>query len=174
MNTEENRKVMGDLYDTYVDDIFRYFVFRIGNKEKALDLTQEVFVRMWQSYVAKGKSIEHPKALLYRIAHNLLVNSYARDVVHDSLETLSEDEGFDVVDDTQDTLQQVAAEELYRMLTLLSKEDAELITMRHIEGFSVHEIATVKEVSENTLSVRLHRALARLEDLYTKHEEHHD
>jgi RNA polymerase sigma-70 factor (ECF subfamily) len=174
MNTEENRQVMEELYDTYANDIFRYFVLRMSNREKALDLTQEVFVRMWQSYVAKGSAVEYPKALLYRIAHNMLVNSYARDELHESLETLVEDEGFDVVDHAQDTLQKVAGEELHRMLTRLSKEDAELITMRHIEGFSVGEIATMKQISENTLSVRLHRALARLEDLYTKHEAHHD
>jgi RNA polymerase sigma-70 factor (ECF subfamily) len=174
MNTEENRQGMEHLYETYADDIFRYFVLRMSNREKALDLTQEVFVRMWQSYVSKGVAVEYPKALLYRIAHNMLVNSYARDELHDSLETLVEDEGFDVVDHAQDTMQKVAGEELHRMLTRLSKEDAELITMRHIEGFSVKEIAEMKQISENTLSVRLHRALARLEDLYTKHEEHHD
>ena len=161
---------MEEVYSTYVDDIFRYFSFRLGNKEKALDLTQEVFIRMWQSYIGKGADVEHIKALLYRIAHNLLVNSYQRDVRHESLDTLSEDDGFDVADTTQNTLQQASAEELHRMLTRLSDKDAELIRLRHIEGFSVQEIAAIQQVSENTLSVRIHRALERLEDLYTKHE----
>jgi len=165
----KSRKNMEMLYDAYVDDIFRYLMFRIRDKEKALDLTQEVFVRMWQSYLGKGKDVEFPKALLYRIAHNLLVNSYERDVHHSSLDTLSE-AGFDIADNSQDISKTIIASDLNQMLGLIEKKDSDLILLRHIEGFSVKEIADIHGVSENVISVRLHRALAQLEDLYNKKE----
>jgi RNA polymerase sigma-70 factor (ECF subfamily) len=163
-------KTMEMLYDTYVDDIFRYIQFRTRNKEKALDLTQEVFVRVWQSYVSKDKEIEFPKALIYRVAHNLLVNSYERDIHHDSLDTLSED-GFDITDESQNISKITDSADLYQALDLLSKKDSDLIILRHIEGFSVKEIAEMHKVTENVLSVRLHRALNQLEEIYNKNSE---
>lgn len=159
------RDVLERLYDTYADDIFRYIRVRTSNREKALDITQEVFLRLWKSYVSKGMTIEHEKALLYRIAHNLVVNSYERDVPHVSLET-AEEAGFDVEDATQDTFTQVTGHELHRKLATLPEADAELIRLRHLEGFSVKEIAELQQVSENVISVRLHRALSKLETLY--------
>lgn len=169
-----NHQVLERLYDTYVDDIFRYIRLRTSNKEQALDLTQEVFVRVWQSYISKGQTLEYEKALLYKIARNLLINSYERDVVHTSLDALAEASGFEVADTAQDTLRDARGFELHRKLEALSPEDADLIRLRHLEGFSVKEIAVMYDVSENTLSVRLHRALAKLEAQYTESPQHND
>lgn len=162
MNNIHQRQ-MESLYDNYVDDIFRYMMFRLRNKEKALDLTQEVFVRMWQSYLSKGKEIEFPKSLLYKIAHNILVNSYERDKHHDSLDDLSED-GFEVEDKTQKTSFEV--KDLKDALEKLPDKYSDLIVLRYIEGFSIKEIAEMYDESENVMSVRLHRAIDQLKKIY--------
>lgn len=155
------------LYESYADDIFRHIMFRIRNREKALDMTQEVFLRIWNSYISKGKKLEYPKALLYKIAHNLVVNSYERDVNFESLDLMTE-EGFEVKDNTQDFNKFFDQKDLYQALDKIPKKDSEIIILKYIEGFSVKEIAEIQEVSENTLSVRLHRALASLESIYNK------
>lgn len=157
------QKQMGILYDTYVDDIFRYMMFRLRNKEKALDLTQEVFVRMWQSYLSKGKEVEFPKSLLYKIAHNILVNSYERDKKHDSLDDLSE-EGFEVEDNSQKSSFEV--KDLKDALEKLPDKYSDLIMLRYIEGFSIKEISEMYDESENVMSVRLHRAIDQLKKIY--------
>lgn len=159
----KHRKQMEVLYDQYVDDIFRYMMFRLRNKEKALDLTQEVFVRMWQSYLSKGKEIDYPKSLLYKIAHNILVNSYARDKEHDSLDDLSED-GFEVEDQSQKTSFEV--KDLNEALDKLPEKYSHLIMLRYIEGFSIKEIAEMYDESENVMSVRLNRAIGQLKKIY--------
>lgn len=156
---------MENIYETYVDDIFRYMMFRLKNREKALDLTQEVFVRVWQSYLSKGKDIEYPKALLYKIAHNILVNSYERDKKHESLDDLSE-EGFEVEDKTQNTSFEV--KDLHDALEKLPEKYSDLIMLKYIEGFSVKEIADMYDESENVISVRLHRAIGHLEKIYNE------
>ncbi|MFA6408374.1 MAG: sigma-70 region 4 domain-containing protein, partial [Candidatus Paceibacterota bacterium] len=40
-----------------------------------------------------------------------------------------------------------------------------VLTMRYIDDFSIKEIAVALEVSENVVSVRVHRGLARLKEL---------
>lgn len=154
---------MENIYEKYVDDIFRYMMFRLKNREKALDLTQEVFVRMWQSYLSKGKDIEFPKALLYKIAHNILVNSYERDKKHDSLDDLTE-EGFEVEDTSKNDYFEV--KDLHDALEKLPDKYSDLIMLRYIEGFSIKEIAEMYDESENVMSVRLHRAIDQLKKIY--------
>ncbi len=124
---------------------------------------------MWKSYVSKGGEVDFPKALLYRIAHNMLVNSYARDKKHDSLDDLSE-AGFEVSDPLQEKTSNLDIKDLYNVLKELPDKYSDLIISRHIEGFSVKEIAEKEEVTENVISVRLHRALERLAKLYNKYE----
>jgi len=138
-------------------------MFRLKNREKALDLTQEVFVRMWQSYLSKGKDIEFPKALLYKIAHNILVNSYERDKKHDSLDDLTE-EGFEVEDTSKNDYFEV--KDLHDALEKLPDKYSDLIMLRYIEGFSIKEIAEMYDESENVMSVRLHRAIDQLKKIY--------
>jgi len=138
-------------------------MFRLKNREKALDLTQEVFVRMWQSYLSKGKEIEFPKALLYKIAHNILVNSYERDKKHDSLDDLTE-EGFEVEDTSKNDSFEV--KDLHDALEKLPDKYSDLIMLRYIEGFSIKEIAEMYDESENVMSVRLHRAIDQLKKIY--------
>jgi RNA polymerase sigma-70 factor (ECF subfamily) len=140
-------------------------MFRLKNREKALDLTQEVFVRMWQSYLSKGKEVEYPKALLYKIAHNILVNSYERDKIYDSLDNLSE-EGFEVEDQTQKTSFEI--KDLNDALDKLPEKYSDLIMLKYIEGFSIKEIAEMYDETENVISVRLHRALGYLEKIYNE------
>lgn len=154
---------MENIYETYVEDIFRYMMFRLKNREKALDLTQEVFVRMWQSYLSKGKEIAYPKALLYKIAHNILVNSYERDKKHESLDDLSE-EGFEVEDVS--TKESFEVKDLHDALEKLPDKYSDLIMLRYIEGFSIKEIAEMYEESDNVISVRLHRAIDQLKKIY--------
>jgi hypothetical protein len=41
------RQQFEHLYDTYVDAIFHYLAFRLNDRERAKELTHEVFIRVW-------------------------------------------------------------------------------------------------------------------------------
>jgi len=162
-----NQKHMEQIYDTYVDAIFRFVFIRIRDRDKALDITQETFTRLWKSYLVEGKHVENPRALLYQIARNLLINTYEREIVHTSLDALA-DEGMEYADERADSEARAHIMELYAHLDTLREEEREVIVLRHLEGFAVKEIAEMFEVSENVISVRLHRALNALQKLYTQ------
>lgn len=148
-------------YDSYADAIFRYCLIRVYDREKARDLTQDVFIRAWD-YIVSGKEVEHWKAFLYRIATNLIIDNARRKHELISLETLMET-GFDPgkddrshVDDYIDGQKAVAAindlGEIYR----------EPVYLRYVEDMSPAEIAEITGVSENVVSVRIHRGLYQL------------
>jgi RNA polymerase sigma-70 factor (ECF subfamily) len=65
-----------ELYDRYVDSIFRYCYHRTGNREHAEDVTSAVFTRALESIADfRGGSF---RAWLFAIAHTVLINMNRR------------------------------------------------------------------------------------------------
>jgi RNA polymerase sigma-70 factor (ECF subfamily) len=129
---------------------------------------QEVFMKTWR-YVCDGNKIENMKAFLYRSAHNIIVNE-ARKKKEISLDKLQSD-GFDVAN-TDDRKMQSSAElsVLNKMMEDLESEDKELLTMRYLDDLKPEEIAEIKKVSPNLVSVRIHRVIKKIRKLEQENE----
>src|SRR3989344_5220124 len=63
-------------YDAYADAIFRHCYFRLYDREEAKDAVQETFLRAW-NYSKKNK-IDNMRALLYRIARNIVADKWRK------------------------------------------------------------------------------------------------
>ncbi|MEE9262194.1 MAG: sigma-70 family RNA polymerase sigma factor, partial [Dehalococcoidia bacterium] len=64
------------LYSLFIDRIYRYFLYRVGDGHRAEDLTSAVFLKAWHSidrYQERGVPFG---AWLYRIAHNVAVDHF--------------------------------------------------------------------------------------------------
>lgn len=153
------------LYDTYGDAIFRHLYMRLSERERAKELTQEVFMRAWQ-HLSAGKEIEHERAFLYRIAHNLFVNEIRTDKRTRSLEGMMEETGFDVRDEGEGTDAEASHGELLRYLDQLKDSYREVLVMRYIDDLPIVEIARLLEESETNISMRIKRALEKLKEHY--------
>jgi len=156
-----------EAYDMYADAIFRYSLIRVYEREKARDLTQDVFLRAWD-YIRSGRTVENWKAFLFRIATNLIIDNSRKKHETISLEVMMET-GFDAgqddrkhIDNWIDGQQAVAAlnelDEIYR----------EAVYLRYMEDFSPKEIAAITGESENLISVRVHRGIYMLKKLLSK------
>ena len=72
--TQEDPQAFGLLYERYVDRIYNYIYYRVGNTSDVEDLTARTFfqaMRKIDSYEDRGIPFS---AWLYRIAHNLVAN----------------------------------------------------------------------------------------------------
>jgi RNA polymerase sigma-70 factor, ECF subfamily len=54
------------------------------------------------------------------------------------------------------------------MLDQLPEQDAQLLVLKEMEGFSVHELAEILDLNVNTVKVRLFRARGRLMEVYRR------
>lgn len=153
------------LFKEYNSAIFRHLYYRLGNRERAKELTQEVFMKTWQHLIAQ-KTIEHEKAFLYRIANNVFINEIRTDKTTYSLDELEEETGYEpetLLPDPERTSEQ---EELMRFLPRLSPPYQEVLIMRFIDGLPVQEIAVLLGEKETNISMRTQRALAKLKEIY--------
>lgn len=150
-------------YDDLHDALFRYIVLKISPRDKAVDLVQETFTRAWE-YIVRGEEIGNIKSLLYRIAHNLVIDEY-RKKKETSLDSLMED-GFDYGENSHATLEaKIDGDAVIKIARTLDEKYRDAVIMRYVDELSVGEIAAILGESENNVSVRIHRGIQKLKEL---------
>lgn len=158
-----------EAYDTYSDTIFRFCFFRLNDRELAKDTMQETFTKAWDMTSRGDFQILNIKAILYKIAGNLIVDEYrrrGRRGITQSLEVLHE-EGFDPSqDDTESLLNVLDGQQAIALISKIREPYGESVFMRYVQDLTLTEIAQITGESENTISVRIHRGISILKKLY--------
>lgn len=163
-------------FDEYADALFRHAVFRLSDRERAIELVHDTYTKVW-SYVRGGQTVETYKPFLYKILNNLIIDEY-RKRKSVSLDAMLQEEGVD--EGTFSELHEGSLEEL--TFALDAKKAAEIleeipdvyrevIVLRFIDGLGPREISVLVEETENVVSVRIHRGLKLLRDLINAKEE---
>lgn len=162
MSDKTHKKHIEALYNAHADAIFKYVFFKTSDREKSLDITHDTFVKTWEA-VSAGTEIQNHKAYLYRTAEHLIIDWY-RKKKSISLDKFI-DEGIDFpleADTTQDLINKLDSEQVGEIIKNLEPEYKAVISMRYLEEMSVKEIASILDEKENTISVRIYRALEKL------------
>lgn len=150
------------VYDQYGSDIFRFCVLKVSNREVAQDITQEVFMRLWQQ-LRNGTDVKNERALLYTMARNLVIDWYRRRK-EQSLDAMT-DEGFEFASDEHGSIEKHAqVREVLEVVNDLDDPSREALTLRFVDGFSPKDIADITGETANAISVRINRALKKVQD----------
>lgn len=157
-----------ETYDRYADPLYRFCFMKTSNADLAEDLTQEVFMRLWQK-MREGVNIQNEQALLYTIARNLVIDWY-RKKKEQSLDVLLE-KGIDFVGEgKKETVAFAEVEEILGVVEELDEPSREVLLLRFVEGYSPQEIAQVCGTNANAVSVRINRAIKKVQDIIRPHE----
>ncbi|OGH69189.1 MAG: hypothetical protein A2754_01550 [Candidatus Magasanikbacteria bacterium RIFCSPHIGHO2_01_FULL_47_8] len=166
----EKKEQFLEAYDAHSEAIFKHCYFRLFNRERAKEIMQDTFMRTWEQ-ITKGVEIKNVKAFLYRIATNLIIDE-TRKRKTDSLDLLQM-HGFNpsVVEEGK-IFDHIDAGKVKEVLQKMDIKYREVIMMRYVEDLSVREIAEVLDISQNVISVRIHRGLKEIKRLITTMYEH--
>lgn len=164
---QENRFI--ELYNQYSDDVFRFCMIRLRDRDRALDVTQDVFYKLWNEYLRNPKrleTVENIKAFIFTIARNTLIDatrkkkstpfSFLVDKFENEVSTI---DPIEFRDKTMNPEQHQEISEVFGYLDLLEPHHREILIFKFIHDMSIADIADVLQISENATSVRLHRAL---------------
>ena len=175
IRSKRDPEAFGRLYDRYVAAIYRFVYLKMPSKEAAEDVTSETFLRIWQ-YIQQNNDVTHIRALLYRIARNLVVDAYRKQESSKTVSvTFMDDEtsnevAIDVSDQNKGRILIETRADFALLLSKISrlKEDyQDVLTLRLVDGLSFGDIAKVMEKSVGNVRVIYHRALKALESLST-------
>ena len=162
---QHNEEAFLRLYDDEADALYRFVFLRINDNERALDIVQETYLRVWKS-LSTGNIIKELRPFLFATARNILTDTYRQDARR---QTDSLDRFFEGGGELEDTNPQTDYKtfDIERVKKLLAElepsEYREAILLRYVEEWSPKEIALMLEVSENVVSVRINRGIKKLQ-----------
>ncbi len=141
--------------------VYGYIAARVWDSQTAEDLTSETFLRAWRRWPPRKTTGNVPKAWVYRIARNLVIDHYR---TSNRRPTVALD-GIDASDPREIPGESRHLDTLALQMTLatLPERDQDVLTLR-LAGLSNREIGAVLELSEAAAGMACLRALRRLRD----------
>ena len=177
MSAEGNEKAFSQLVSIYEDSVFNMAMYITKNREDALDVSQEVFLKLWRTLESfRGEcSI---KSYLMKLTKNAALdlkrrNSYRQTVSLTMENYEGESSQLDIADTSEDANPQEAylrrerIEKVRRAISELDEEHRQVIVMREMNGMSYREISDALGINEGTVKSRINRARSALKKILT-------
>ena len=159
-----NSEAFGQLYDAYMERIYRFVYFRVEDQQTAEDITSQVFLKAWSNLDRFQFSRTPYLAWLYTIAHNAVIDHYRTRKVTTALDDvqLSQPDHSELVENEIDLT--VEMRSVKTALQSLTDDQQKVLTLKFIEGMSNNEIARQlgkREGAIRALQMRGLQALAK-------------
>jgi len=159
-----------ELVRRYQRPIAAYVYRMVGDYDAALDLTQEVFIKVYNS-LSRYRSEFKFSTWIYKIAHNAAIDFLRRHAVREQAlasgsdaerrETIVESRG---LTPEQESEREERRSEIETVVRTLPSAYRELIVLRHSHDLSYDEIAEVTGLPLGTVKNRLFRAREAMRD----------
>jgi RNA polymerase sigma-70 factor (ECF subfamily) len=157
----------GQLYDKYIDKVYRHLYYRTGNAAEAEDLAAQVFLKAWNA-IGRYRQMGRPFGVwLLSIGHNLLIDYYRSRKENATLDDVIIPAG-DSADPVLLAEKSFATASLRQAIKKLKKDQQAVVVMRYIDGLEYGEIAQALDKREGAVRVILHRSLLALRGIMGK------
>jgi RNA polymerase sigma-70 factor (ECF subfamily) len=153
-----------ELLALYGDRVYNLALHFAGSVENAEDLTQEVFLRLYQNLRLYRGDVPLAGWAL-RLSRNVCIDCYRRCRRERRAVALSEEllARLPADDDPQaDAHKRQQLRTVYRSLEEMPEDLAEVVLLRDLQGWSLEETAAALAVPVGTVKSRLHRARLEL------------
>ncbi|MDD4190494.1 MAG: RNA polymerase sigma factor [Mangrovibacterium sp.] len=139
-----------DAVNQYSDSIYRFILKNIRDVEKARDIVQDSYEKLWIHH--RQVAADAVKSYLYATAYHRLIDVIRKDSRirlgerHPTTGNMHTDQYTDL------------AEVLHQIIVLLPNDQRSVLMLRDYEGYSYREIAEITMLSEAQVKVYIYRA----------------
>ena len=161
-----------ELVRRYQRPITNYVFRMLNNYDSSLDVTQEVFIKVYNS-LSRYSSEYKFSTWLYRIAHNAAIDHIRRRSPNaQSLEVESKDGAYQLQIESPNPTPEQERErsewrtEIESVVKCLPSVYRELIVLRHAQDLSYDEIAEITNLPLGTVKNRLFRAREMMREIF--------
>jgi len=160
MPGDDYSSVVETLYSAYADDVLRVSYFYLGDKNKAEDVTQDVFIRLMESQPVLKAGSE--KSWLLKVALNICRDmwrsAWAKRVILGS-------KSLELVPVSDELDNRMEKEALMQAIHSLPPEIKEVFLLHYYQGYSIEEMAKILQTPPGTISSRMSRGRRKLKGL---------
>jgi RNA polymerase sigma-70 factor (ECF subfamily) len=152
------------VYESELSRIYNYFLYKVGNRELAQDLTTTTFERAWKARGKYNAIIASPSTWLLGISRNILREHFRRNkAVENKIELIQDNEQLPSPVDVEQSFQEQQDKVLLQSFLLeLPEREHDLVALKYGAGLSNREIAKATGLSESNVGSILHRTVTNL------------
>jgi len=168
---DDERRIFSELVDNYQKKVFQVAVGMLGNKDEALDITQDVFVKAFRSY-KEFRFNASPETWLIRITINR-VRDYLRKEKLRRLLFLRpgniSDNQINIMADSDQSPQEILKEKQLQAHVKafqdgLKGREREVFSLRFGNDYTIKEISELTDISQSSVKTYLYRALDKAQN----------
>jgi RNA polymerase sigma-70 factor (ECF subfamily) len=157
-----------ELFNKHQKQVYNISYRMTSNREDALDLTQEIFVRAYQK-IGKFDSRSSFSTWLYKLAVNLCIDELRKRKNNANILPLEEAMAQADPDTPEDTaILNDRERQVWDALNSLKEKERAIIILKDIEGLSYIEIAEIFKCSLGRVKSRIHEARQKLKTVLEK------
>ncbi len=163
-----DQEALNEIFDKYNKKVYRIAYGVVRQREEALDIVQEVFIKLFRS-IKNFKGRSHFYTYLYRMVMNTAID-HARKTGKQTISSLDQEGSFQPSDDLEKgperiLLQKELEERVKLAMDKLPAEQRAAVIFRDVEGLSYQEMAEAMGCSIGTVMSRLHYGRKRIQEL---------
>lgn len=165
MTSSQKEKIFNNVYNEWIQPLYRYAYYQTKERQSAEDLVQEAFTKYWykMSSVTPGKE----KSYLYTSIRNLWLNKLEHQKV--VIRFAMADNRSSQVHSPEYLLEMKEFKsKLEEAITNLPESQREVFLMNRIDGLKYREIASLLGVSQKAIEKRMSQALLELRKVHQK------
>ena len=171
-----DQEALKEIFDKYHKKVYRIAYGVVRQREEALDIVQEVFIKLFHS-IKNFKGRSHFYTYLYRMVMNTAID-HARRAGKQFTSSLDEEGSFEPSDEVEKgperiLLHKELEERVKLAMDKLPAEQKAALIFRDVEGLSYQEMAEAMGCSIGTVMSRLHYGRKKMQELLKDYVELH-
>jgi len=161
MNPKDATHLVEGLYASWYNRVVRYVIRVTGKPGEAEDIVQEAFMELYRQ-LREGRQIHNPQGWVVRVVQRMIIrrrHQWNQEQRQEPLEVA----GAQIQTSRQEALQGWECEQTRKLLGILTPREEEVLLLR-LDSLKYREIAEALEISSNSVSTLLARALKKLKE----------
>lgn len=155
-----DREAFGRLYQSVALELYKMALYTLGNREDAEDAVSETFVEAWKGIhgLREAESFRPWILRILSIRCKRRIGGYVKEKGNIDLEDyIEQGDGGDGG--------HARRSEVLEAMNRLNPEERELVVLSVLHGYTMREIAEIKDLPQGTVSSKLHRTLKKLKTM---------
>ena len=136
--------------DNFSDGVYRFILKNIKDEDKAKDIVQESFIKMWEK--VQDINVAKARSYLFSTAYHTMIDMIRRDKKQTTFDA-------NVINDmTYENSYSDAKEIINNAVAKLPEIQRSVVMLRDYEGYSYEEIGDICGLNESQVKVYIYRA----------------
>ncbi|SBW07490.1 RNA polymerase sigma factor [uncultured Dysgonomonas sp.] len=157
-----DEKAFDLIFHKYHKTIYAFILYNCKSGDDAQDMTQEVFIRLWQN--RKNSNIDSLKGYLFTIAKNIFIDWTRQSVNKQIFESVLELKNLSVENEDNTDIEDLFSK-IEDAVHNMPEKRLEVYKLRWVDGFSRKEIASKMGITITTVDIHLRKSVQYLKSI---------